>query len=547
MSEDFWTINVNYKMDEGPHAGKCTFKWERGNIFDQEIVRMYYDTVLSRPTATVIDIQGAQRRRAAPVPLCTLELQKKGSQSLRMSGERIMKIAEELYQGGYISYPRTETTIFAEGYDLRGMVQTQAESQAPWSSFAQRLVERDFRWPASGGQDDKAHPPIHPTRPYDGQGQNTAEKARVYEFIARYFLASCAPDALGQETKVFILICEESFKCTGLMVTEKNWLEVFPWANWGGAEALPRFNQNQQFEPEEIKLHSGTTQPPPRMKESDLLSKMDEYGIGTDATVADHIAKQLDRGYATKDNATLTFAPTPLGEALISAYRKMGLENLWLPNLRGTIERNIDAVAKGHRPKQQVLQEAIDAFKGDFDAAESRSNILVQEVRQIVFGPENYRRNLQNPTVQGDAFAPCTCGANLILVQASGDNGPSIECADSHGGESSRKRLPKRATRRVSVSQRTCSLCGPHVRMLDFVFDPNLLPPTYRQFSQCTCCVKCDLHFAAFLRTICVARSRNNNARNQENHNNRGRPARGRQNQRGNTRARQRGRVRSRH
>ena len=60
---------------------------------------------------------------------------------------------------------------------------------------------------------------------------------------------------------------------------------------------------------------------------------MEQHNIGTDATVAEHIQKQLDRGYATKD-ANLTFWPTPLGEALVGAYRKMGLENLWLPNLR---------------------------------------------------------------------------------------------------------------------------------------------------------------------------------------------------------------------
>lgn len=60
---------------------------------------------------------------------------------------------------------------------------------------------------------------------------------------------------------------------------------------------------------------------------------MEQHNIGTDATVSEHIQKQLSRGYATKD-ASLTFWPTPLGEALVGAYRKMGLENLWLPNLR---------------------------------------------------------------------------------------------------------------------------------------------------------------------------------------------------------------------
>lgn len=77
----------------------------------------------------------------------------------------------------------------------------------------------------------------------------------------------------------------------------------------------------------------GRTQPAARLSERDLIALMEQHNIGTDATVSEHIQKQLSRGYATKD-ASLTFWPTPLGEALVGAYRKMGLENLWLPNLR---------------------------------------------------------------------------------------------------------------------------------------------------------------------------------------------------------------------
>lgn len=76
------------------------------------------------------------------------------------------------------------------------------------------------------------------------------------------------------------------------------------------------------------------TQAAPRLAERDLIALMEKHNIGTDATVAEHIHKQLERGYATKDESSHTFWPTPLGEALVGAYRKMGLENLWLPNLR---------------------------------------------------------------------------------------------------------------------------------------------------------------------------------------------------------------------
>ena len=67
---------------------------------------------------TSVQVQGSQRNRWPPFPLSTLEMQKKATSSLRIPGERIMKLAEELYQEGYLSYPRTETDKFDPGYDL---------------------------------------------------------------------------------------------------------------------------------------------------------------------------------------------------------------------------------------------------------------------------------------------------------------------------------------------------------------------------------------------------------------------------------------------
>jgi hypothetical protein len=66
----------------------------------------------------------------------------------------------------------------------------------------------------------------------------------------------------------------------GLMVLERNWLEVYPWGNWGGNANLPTFQQGQTFMPTELLLKEGATQPPPRLSERDLIAAMERYGIG---------------------------------------------------------------------------------------------------------------------------------------------------------------------------------------------------------------------------------------------------------------------------
>jgi DNA topoisomerase-3 len=535
VSEPFWTIKVDYRSPPNVvPIERCEFAWQRGRLFDQFTSEMYYDMCMQNPTATVRSVEGQQRTRRAPVPLCTLEMQKKASQSLRLSGERIMKIAEELYQGGYISYPRTETNQFAQGYDLLGLVGQQAEGNAPWAAFAQRLTQgNQFRWPMSGNKDDGAHPPIHPTRSFAG---DNGEKGKLYEFIVRHFLACCAPDAQGQETRVAIEIAGEGFSATGLMVTARNWLDVYPYTNWGGEGALPLFQQGQTFQPQEIKLHNGATQPPPRMRESDLLAKMDTYGIGTDATVADHIAKQLERGYAVKDNGNQTFAPTPLGESLISAYKKMGLENLWMPTLRGIIERNITAVARGQRSKEEVLHEAIEAFSNDFLAAARKAVVLQQEVRDIVFptagnanGANGANGAMNNGNGNIDAsggfvfnagggmggaiptnaqsLGPCpSCGtAQMLFIPAQDNRGPIVRCSTHSMVHDVRREFPSRVTQAVSVSEEDVCACGR--KKLRISFSRALLPPQFQDMAEVVSCVACDRRLGELLTVVGPARA----------------------------------------
>jgi DNA topoisomerase III len=104
----------------------------------------------------------------------------------------------------------------------------------------------------------------------------------------------CSRDAVGFQTTVIAHMATEGFSASGLMVLERNWLDVYPWARWGGSEVSP-LQPGDVFVPSELTLRGGQTEPPPKFSERDLLGLMDRFGIGTDATVASHIAKQQAR------------------------------------------------------------------------------------------------------------------------------------------------------------------------------------------------------------------------------------------------------------
>jgi DNA topoisomerase-3 len=127
-------------------------------------------------------------------------MEKLGSWKLKINAKEMMTVAEKLYQRGYISYPRTETNIFPPELDLNALVQALAPDNR-WSRFAENILNTGGARPRNGKKSDKAHPPIHPLKlGNDLQGT----EARVFEFIARYFLACCSRDAKGMETVVEI-------------------------------------------------------------------------------------------------------------------------------------------------------------------------------------------------------------------------------------------------------------------------------------------------------------------------------------------------------
>lgn len=152
----------------------------------------------------------------------------------------------------------------------------------------------------------------------------------------------------------------EAFSTSGLMVIERNFLDVYPYEVWSD-RAIPVFQEGQTFRPHGINMRDGETQPPSLLSEAELIAKMDENGIGTDATIAEHIAKILEREYVAKD-AAARFAPTNLGLGLVQGYMAVDLP-LAKPYLRAQMEHDCKAIADGLKTREAVVAETIGTVR----------------------------------------------------------------------------------------------------------------------------------------------------------------------------------------
>lgn len=437
VPEQFWGIKVVHERDRI----KVNFNWARHRLFDRMSVVILYERCLMAKTAKVTKVQEKPTKKFKPLPLTTVELQKMATRFLRLTGQQALSVAEKLYNKGFISYPRTETDRFDKGINLRALVQKQTPDNR-WGQFARDLVDGAFQQPRQGSHDDKAHPPIHPITYADPSVLDESEK-KVYELVVRRFLACCSEDAKGMATDVDILYGDETFTAHGVLVLERNYLDVYPYENWTGTTQLPKFTVGERFEPVEAMMTEGKTTAPGYLTEADLIALMDANGIGTDATMAEHIEKIQERQYVRTveragrggnqgdgdDNdagaapagrggrggrgrgarggrggrgggagrgGVREFIPTSLGMALIEGFDRMNFEtSLGKPFLRKEMELQMKAICEGRTTKATVLQDSISKYRLVYNLSQSELGTL-KAVSFVCFS--GWSRGQRTPT-----------------------------------------------------------------------------------------------------------------------------------------------------
>lgn len=331
-----------------------------------------------------------------------------------------MQKAEELYNQGYISYPRTETEKFRPEFDHHALLQSFQAVAGEFGDYSTHLLsDNNFQNPRAGQNDDNAHPPITPAKACDPNSIADPIQRKIYSLVAKHYLACCSRDAVGRETELTLKIASEEFVAKGLMILERNWLEIYqPWERWStGQGELPKASVGTRITPTSLIMKDGQTQPPQLISEVELISLMDRNGIGTDATIAQHISTILDRHYAEKDG-NQRFHPTKLGIALVEGYNSMGYQ-LNKPDLRREMEAECNAVAGGRKSKEAVLGPVLAKMLECFKQVNLEANKLDEAMARHFnrLGSNNSRYVLLQAN-----FSRCgTCNGMMALKQQAGD------------------------------------------------------------------------------------------------------------------------------
>jgi DNA topoisomerase IA len=331
--------------------GDVVFKASSDEVWDKALAESLIRDVSSANLGEVLEYSEERVRVARPLPARTDDSLRELVKITGRSSYSLMRIMEQLYQSGYLSYPRTETNKYPDGFDFKKRLKTVMDSGV-LAGVELRAEPR----PRNGKLSDGAHPPIYPTGTYTGGGVERA----VWEYFARRFVANAfTDDALVVRQSAVVKVGGVELRAAGRYLESAGFYTVFPYFK-PREEPLPKLPVGAVVEVVEARLVEDETRPPSRLSESDLLRIMESNELGTDATRPLYPSLLVERGFVVREKKSLK--PTGLGEALIETLKQVD-ERLVTPETRRIVEGFMKSVERGEVQLEVALSAALDIYR----------------------------------------------------------------------------------------------------------------------------------------------------------------------------------------
>ena len=346
-------------------------------------------------TFTIDEVSTKPLKKFPAPPFTTSTLQQEAARKLGLSVMQTMRIAQSLYESGYITYMRTDSV------NLSSLCLNSCKKVITESIGEKYLKPRQYSTSSKGAQD--AHEAFRPTYMENRTIEGTQTEKRLYELIWKRTIASQMADAQVEKTTVNIAISDhkESFVATGEVTLFDGFLRIYRESTDDETNAetrtLPPVHIGEELSTQVNTATERFTQHPPRYTEASLVRKLEELGIGRPSTYAPTISTIQQREYVLrgdKPGTERSYTRLTLSDGKISTYEeteKVGAEKSKLMptdigivvndfllenfpeimdyNFTATVEKDFDAIAEGN--KQWV--EPISTFYNGFDTLVSNT------------------------------------------------------------------------------------------------------------------------------------------------------------------------------
>ena len=362
---------------------------------------------IGRAEPRVVGVEDKPYKRRPAAPFTTSTLQQEASRKLRMNPRETMRVAQGLYENGFITYMRTDSTV------LSGQAVAAARSQVAELYGAEYVPERPRVYASKSKGAQEAHEAIRPAgdhfrTPAQVSGELTGAQFRLYELIWKRTVASQMADAVGSTATVTVEVpltpatgesrdsgptfSTAGLTASGTVITFRGFLAAYEegrdaerYQDDAGAAAkdskdvrLPAMIAGQELAALAAEASGHETTPPPRYTEASLVKALEEREIGRPSTYAATMSTISDRGYV--DHRGQALVPTWLAFA-VTRLLEENFTELVDYDFTASMERDLDRIAAGEEDRVAWLRrfyngqggtgapEASQAASGELDAA----------------------------------------------------------------------------------------------------------------------------------------------------------------------------------
>lgn len=438
----------------------------------------------------VIDIKKSERKRNPSPPFTTSTLQQEASRKIGYTIKKTMMLAQSLYEAGYITYMRTDSTRLSS--EALGMAKGYISSVYGENYYQYRVFKQK-----KDAQD--AHEAIRPSNASNSfdeiKADTSSDAVKLYKLILNRFLASQMAQAVYDSTTVTFDVESYIFKANGLEVKFDGFMVLYSEGKDDKQKRedeideeddtdriLPPMVVGEMIKQEKLDFKQKFTEPPSRYTEASLVKVLEEKGIGRPSTYAPTISTILDRNYIEKDAKYLV--PTNLGD-IVNTMMLQNFENIVDITFTADMENKLDEVAEGKQDYIKMLKDFYFPFiKHLEEVEETIEHVKIQdEVTEVIcelcgsnmvikqgrFGkflacPKYPECKNTKPIVQ-EIDVPCPkCGSKILLKKSKKGrkffvcenspetcdyiswNKPSKNKAENEGEEANIEKVVKRKT-----------------------------------------------------------------------------------------------------
>jgi DNA topoisomerase I len=471
MSADYWDIVATYTPGEftarlasvdGRRVAQGRDFAQDGTLRNTEVVQLTEQDARTLAEAldgaefTVSSVEEKPYTRRPAPPFMTSTLQQEASRKLRLSSQQTMRVAQRLYENGYITYMRTDSTTLSESALAAARDQAR-ELYGPESVPAE---PRQYNRKVKNAQE--AHEAIRPAgdrfrTPDEVRRELSAEEFNVYDLIWKRTVASQMEDARGQTVSVRIGGSSSDgraveFATAGTVITFRGFLLAYEEgrddvSDDAEEKVLPPLAEGDALTASALEPDGHSTTPPSRYTEASLVKALEERGIGRPSTYAAIMGTILDRGYVRKQGQALV--PEFLAFAVVNLLEKH-FPRLVDYEFTARMEDDLDEIASGDEARTDWLKrfyfggddgntglkEQVEGRLAEIDAREintvelPRTDIVVRVGRYGPYLERGEDRQTLPPDIAPDELTPER--AEEILAQGNQEHELGVDPESGH-------------------------------------------------------------------------------------------------------------------